>query len=422
MYPCQYYGGFMPLCCNPCGMKKPGLNWNPEKNKECDCECGGMDDVCTCTKEVSIDRPKKRPRETSENKEQQEDTQLPVKKSSSKGIHTETKKPRDTWIEKPGELQSDDSDWIDNEDALNEDSDEDELFTSSSPRSEQQDIFIPDINVFVHPMYGGLPGIQRATQVSQAHSGVSNQTPHGIDWIWQSTWDAAEWDRMTTIDLETMSTAQACSWLWPDGPDILRGTKEAWDDWVADGGGFLEPDNPTANEIAQWTRRYILHFRFLTNNSTPLEIDQCLMIRALWSDERQYTNTWDTKYPGTCGTAWGPCWECGGNGGGHCGESFVPTDSEDQAPYLTNGGTNIGVCTFQSGAAGISSTANTDIPWSIKISRVMNQWFCSKDGGHFGPFMGRERFGFHWLVFGAGMTFRGKWAGALHSVQVPNDW
>lgn len=282
----------------------------------------------------------------------------------------------------------------------------------------------PDINAFTAPQFGGVAGIQSATTRSQNVPTVTDQTPYGIDWL-NPSWPAATWDGVTTIDPGTMTTAQCCAFLWPAGPDAMLGTQQFWDQWVSEGGGFADPTNPTSGEIQEWTKRMILGFRHLTQNPTPLTINKCLMMRALWSDERKYTTKWDAAYPGTCGTAYGPCQPCGSGGNAHCGESFVP-NTADQEPYhlATSDGMVGDSCSSGGGASGIFTT-NTDIPWSVKISRVMKTWFCSKDAGHFGPFLGREELGYHWLDFGGnGTTWRGKWSGPLnaHPYNTPTDW
>jgi hypothetical protein len=284
--------------------------------------------------------------------------------------------------------------------------------------------YTPDINVFIHPQYGGIPGMNRATELSQAVSSVTDQSPYGIGWISAATWAAADWDGVTTLDLGTMTTAQACSWLWPAGGDVLRGTRQAYDNWC----GFADPTAPTAKEIEAWTVKYILHFRNLTRNPTPLELDRCLMMRCLWADERWATTYWDAEYNTTgCGNAAGPCaGVCTGTYvNPHCGDAFFP-NAEDQVPYMLASGGEIATCPATITGGGIYTTKN-NIPWSIKLSRVMQYWFCSKDSGHFGPFLGREKLGFHWMVYaGEGTTWRNKWSGCLNQhitqAMVPTDW
>lgn len=356
--------------------------------------------------------------------------QPPVELPPTDGTDPEKKNPkkrRTNEDDEDGDIlmgQENPNDWVEPEPNLGEpeeeEDDEEEDGTQRFPTVPTiSAACLPAINEFTPPMFGGQQGIEESTRRSQAVPSVTDQSPYGIGWISPGQWAGAAWDRTTTIDLNTMTTAQACAWLWPSGADVLRGTRELYDDW----GGFNDPKNPTPREIEEYIVKYILHFRKLTRNPVPLTLDGCLMLRALWSDERKYTTKWDTLYPGTCGSAFGPCQPCGSGGNDHCGESFIP-DANDQLPYIDQSGCVTNTCTpTGSSAAGISSNPKADIPWSIKLSRVMQFWFCSKDAGHFGPFMRRERLGFHFLVFtGAGMTWRGKWAGTLHTVPVPTDW
>ena len=262
---------------------------------------------------------------------------------------------------------------------------------------------------------GGVPGIARATL--RSNNVVTNQNPDSIWWIPQPVWDASTWDGVSTIDPGTMTTAQACAWLWPASNDVLRGTKELY----ANFGGFADEVNPTPLEIENYFVAYVLHFRQLTQNPTPLAISPCLMLRSLWSDERAYSQHWDTLYPGpACGHAEGPCVDCGGHTNPHCGEAFIP-NSADQQVYLDD--INItGPCSLLAGSAGLHQT-NADIPWAIKLSRIMQSWYCGHDA-HFGPFMGRELLGFHMLQMDGAHLWRGKWGGPLnaYSYNVPTDW
>jgi hypothetical protein len=176
---------------------------------------------------------------------------------------------------------------------------------------------------------------------------------------------------------------------------------------------YTDNTNPTIAEIDFWNIEVVRHFRRILGNTTPLEPDRCLFLRAQWASERAWSTYWDEKYPGKLGTAGGPCIDPvmgASSSNQHCGASFVP-DAEDQLPYL-NGGE---ACSTRVGAEGLT-TLNTDIPWSIKISRVI-QNFIGSDGlsDHMGPFQSRTRVGFSWHIwgdnYGNSTVFRGKWAG-----------
>ena len=322
----------------------------------------------------------------------------------------------DQWFDPIDEVETQEP-TVQVEDVLSTDTEDEEVFTNR-PAAASQQSYTYSVDNFTPPQIGGVPGIDNATALSQAVPSVDNQGPYGSNWVSPAAWAASDWDGVSTIDMGTMTTAAACAWLWPATGDVLRGTRQLYDSW----GGFADETNPTPFEIQEWTLLYIQHFRTLTQNPTPLAIDRCLMLRALWSDERQHTTIWDGAYPGTCGSAAGPCVPCGSGGNPHCGAAFVP-NSTDQEPYMLDTGGIIPACSAGASAEGIFTT-NTDIPWSIKLSRVMNHWFCTGDSGHFGPFMGRELLGYHWLVWGAGTTWRGKWGGPLngHPYTVPTDW
>jgi hypothetical protein len=122
---------------------------------------------------------------------------------------------------------------------------------------------------------------------------------------------------------------------------------------------------------------------------------------------------WDAEYPGTLGSAFGPC---EGSGNSHCGATFIP-DLEDQAPYLPAGHPG---CSVQKGSEGIFSGPKSNIPWSIKWSRglcntLMAEGFWS---GHVGPWFHREKFGFSFWDndpsnVNNNAILRAKWTGSL---------
>jgi len=132
---------------------------------------------------------------------------------------------------------------------------------------------------------------------------------------------------------------------------------------------------------------YPKHIRDLLGIATPITGTPELFLQARWSTERKRTSAWDASYPGTLDSSFGPCQD-GTNA--HCGASFIPTCA-DQAPYLTQYSIP---CVSDSSFAENLSSVDTDIPWSIKLVRVFNQ-FLKADGldGHTGPFLSRETVG-----------------------------
>jgi hypothetical protein len=99
---------------------------------------------------------------------------------------------------------------------------------------------------------------------------------------------------------------------------------------------FADDNNPTRADVDEWHRIAINHVRALVayaSEERQVKKDHCMFARALWGDERKYTTLWDAKYPGTVGSASGPC-QASANA--HCGATFLPS-LQDQAPYLPGG-------------------------------------------------------------------------------------
>jgi hypothetical protein len=79
-----------------------------------------------------------------------------------------------------------------------------------------------------------------------------------------------------------------------------------------DNAPFADNVNPTKAEVDNWHTIAVNHVRAMVGYTGPdytIKPDQCLHIRALWSDERQKTRMWDTDYPGsTCEGSSNPHW------------------------------------------------------------------------------------------------------------------
>ena len=248
---------------------------------------------------------------------------------------------------------------------------------------------------------------------SKAIGGINtSHDPDGIGWIPAQSWIDSQWDGTTIYDPTTMTKAEFTQALFPVSGDILRGIREVF----YANNPFADNVNPTKAEVDEWHRIAINHLRALVGyNCVERQVkkDHCMFARSLWGQERKLTTMWDTAYPGTNGTAYGPCQ---GSGNTHCGASFVP-NATDQIPYLPAGHPT---CGTPGGAEGISNAPKSNIPWSIKWSRAIAAFIGTEGfwGGHTGPFFHRECFGFSFWDFTPGdnnsnAILRAKWSGAL---------
>lgn len=253
----------------------------------------------------------------------------------------------------------------------------------------------------------GTEQMDKATDLSQAVPSVINQGPEP-SWIgttWNDGW--GEWDGTTTIDTSGKTPSQICPLLFKNGY-TMKGLRQLYYTIMP----FADETAPTIKEIDLWNLEVIRHLRRLVGNTTPLEGDPRLYLEAQWADERRYTRVWDAEYPGTNGSAYGPCVASGNQ---HCGATFVPS-FEDQAPYLTQ---YPGLAPFNfigGGAEGIGAV-NTNVPWALKIVQRISDWVCKEGtGGHAGPFFSRTKVGmsFYTPIDGSGnattgTTLRVKW-------------
>jgi hypothetical protein len=216
--------------------------------------------------------------------------------------------------------------------------------------------------------------------------GNKTHDPDGVSWIKPADWAAAEWDG-TIYNPSKMSPQDFVKAMCPS-VDRVRGIREVF--YKAK--PFADNANPTKAEVDEWHRIAINHVRALvgyTSEDRKVKKDHCMFARALWGDERKFTTMWDTKYPGTNGSAAGPCQ---GSSNAHCGATFLPSP-EEQAPYLPEGHPS---CTTEAGSEGVFSGPKSNIPWSIKWSRGFCNTLMAEGywGGHVGPWFHRERFGF----------------------------
>lgn len=141
--------------------------------------------------------------------------------------------------------------------------------------------------------------------------------PDSVSWIKAADWADAEWDG-TIYNPSKMSRAELAKAICPSG-DRVRGLRKVF----YDNKPFADNANPTKAEVDEWHRLAINHVRALVGYTSPerqVKKDHCMFARALWGDERKFTTKWDDKYPGTNGSAFGPCQ---GSSNAHCGATFI---------------------------------------------------------------------------------------------------
>lgn len=238
--------------------------------------------------------------------------------------------------------------------------------------------------------------------------GNKSHDPDGVSYLSADSWEKAKWDG-TIYDPTKMTPEKFYDCMCPH-VDQVRGIRELFYKHKP----FADNKNPTKAEIDEWHRIAINHIRALvgyTSEDRQVKKDYCLFARAHWGDERKFTTIWDAKYPGTVGSAAGPCQ---GSNNGHCGASFMP-DLNDQLPYLPKDHTG---CSAGEGSEGVFSGPKSNIPWSVKWSRGFCNTLKAEGfwGGHVGPWFHREKFGFSfWDIDtknnNSNAVLRAKWSG-----------
>lgn len=240
--------------------------------------------------------------------------------------------------------------------------------------------------------------------------GNTGHDPDGVSWISADDWAASEWDG-TIYNPSKMSPEEFVNALCPS-VDRLRGIREVF--YLHN--PFADVNNPTKAEVDEWHRIAINHLRALigyTSDDRQVKKDHCMFARALWGDERKFTDMWDAEYPGELGSAAGPCL---GSSNAHCGSTFIPSQ-DDQADYLPDGHPG---CSIEAGAEGVFSGPKSNIPWSLKWSRGFCNTLIAEGfwGGHVGPWFHREKFGFSFWDNDPennnnNAVLRAKWSGEL---------
>jgi hypothetical protein len=216
-------------------------------------------------------------------------------------------------------------------------------------------------------------------------AGNTAHDPDGASWITPDQWAASKWDG-TIYNPSKMSKAEFAAAICPS-VDRVRGIREVFYKHKP----FADNRNPTKAEVDEWHRIAVNHVRALIGYTSPerqVQKDHCMFARAQWGNERKFSTQWDAKYPGSYGSAFGPCQ---GARNAHCGATFIP-DLQDQAPYLPAGHSGCGVT---QGSEGIFSGPKSNIPWSLKWSRGLCNTLLQEGfwGGHVGPWFHREKFG-----------------------------
>jgi hypothetical protein len=225
-----------------------------------------------------------------------------------------------------------------------------------------------------------------------------SHAPDDIGWISPATWAAARWDGKP-FNVCGKTTAQICNWAFPNR-DTMRGLRELF----YDTNPFADNVKPTIAEIDAWNVRVIQHFRNIIGAPTEVKPNKCLFLRAQWGEEKKLTRVWDTaEYTDTCL----------GEKNSHCGARFIPS-CPDQIEYLGNPPSPC--CVLTPGAEGIFGV-DSDLPWSIKLSRIIGGSLC-REGltGHTGPFVGREFVGLAFSCNRDATTLRAKWSGTLQGI------
>lgn len=236
--------------------------------------------------------------------------------------------------------------------------------------------------------------------------------PDSVGWISAADWEEAKWDG-TVYNPSQLTSDELVAALCPS-VDRVRGLREVF----YQHNPFADNANPTKAEVDEWHRIAINHLRALvgyTSEDRQVKKDYCMFSRALWGDQRKFTTQWDTAYPGSEGSAYGPCQN---SSNAHCGATFIP-DLADQAAYLPDGHEG---CVAQQGAEGVFSGPKSNIPWSIKWSRAFCNTLIAEGfwGGHVGPWFHREKFGFSFWDDDPSNNnnnaiLRAKWTGELMS-------
>jgi len=263
------------------------------------------------------------------------------------------------------------------------------------------------------PMYRGNQNPVFDVQFDPyTYHGVGTESASYTDGTWY------DWDGVTTFPIwvpisatEAEKSAHRQAWfdfLFPGydtGNFCIRGLKQLYELHNP----FQDPYHPTVREWELWNDKVLNHFRFLSGLDIAIPTQE-LYIQCAWTKERKTTSLWDTKYPGTLDSAYGPCL---GGSNIHCGATFVPSDPLDQLPYWNEVFVKYPRVAIPDLITTASATEAVNVWYNgtamTAFSRNLRKLYDGSArlgvqiGGHGGPYAFRKNYG---LYIG-----RSKWAG-----------
>lgn len=278
------------------------------------------------------------------------------------------------------------------------------------------------------PNFTKVPGMPTSAEFTQYQTDLGTSTQGGHDpdtppWL---DWTGTEWDGQPIPgDLYSKTKQELCTWIRPTGKLYeIKGLREKF----YEVNPFADNQNPTLAEVEAWNIEVINHIRDLLGIPNRIKADSRLSLEARWADERYFSEYWDTEYPGTLGSAYGPCVAQPTPINTHCGASFVPSVEAERMEYInadpyfknyTKYPELQGYETWGSGRASQAESVkavNTNVPWSVKFASMMAGFICGEGlTGHPGSFLFRDRIGYHSYVFHDGV------AGTRYRFKFKND-
>jgi len=261
---------------------------------------------------------------------------------------------------------------------------------------------------------------------------IDRRSDHGVTTSLSRTngsWYA--WDGVTTVSpffpssnspaQDTTDMNNLFEWVFPSGlgtPQnrVMRGLKSLYETTVP----FVDSSNPLVQEVEEWNRVVIQHFRNLLGVSQSIANRQENFISAKFAEERNKTSLWDIAYPGTCPSWTGPCY-CTSDY--HCGDGFVPTSSSHQLPYWNQYYCNTSLrpipLSVDYATAGVGGLVIGQLNNGPTMMTLMSEiiWFMLKYNpadGHIRPFILKPEVGYFIQSTGDGMRIH--WHGSEFAV------
>lgn len=227
---------------------------------------------------------------------------------------------------------------------------------------------------------------------------VTSHAPADIGWITPAAWANSTWNGVP-YDVTGKSKSQICNFVFPTS-NTMRGLRQLYEQAPP----FANPRFPEPWEIDLWNIKVINHFRALFG-IPPIQPSVRLYNEAQWSTERRWSARFNS-YGGNGQPPYGPC----PNTTEHCGASFIPGIGDQNWLLLPAGvpaapaGTTVSSMVRQSVAEALGGV-DTDIPWSIKLGRVLAIFLCYEGiVGHTGGFLRRQKIGMIFHDLGDGTT------------------